>query len=255
MLLCLIDRRVLLRIRHPARRISGRRAEPNEEETTIDRCSPRHRCLPGPPAPGPAARPTEALLRFMLRPHTPTSIFMHQRHAARLHAIPWADALHLLKRAVLPELRERERHRGSSWHARSRDLPPAGGRRQDRPSRGMTGTRPTAAASPSACGGTENRDQGRVRGRQRSRTSAPSRIRTYDTRFRKPMLYPLSYEGAPGRPPADRVRSRFSVEHPAARRCCEDRAEYPNAATWPESRLPVRGANHPNGRPERAIVT
>jgi hypothetical protein len=25
--------------------------------------------------------------------------------------------------------------------------------------------------------------------------SAPGRIRTCDTRFRKPMLYPLSYEG------------------------------------------------------------
>ena len=27
------------------------------------------------------------------------------------------------------------------------------------------------------------------------KSGAPGRIRTYDTRFRKPMLYPLSYEG------------------------------------------------------------
>ena len=30
---------------------------------------------------------------------------------------------------------------------------------------------------------------------QVKRISAPSRIRTYDTRFRKPLLYPLSYGG------------------------------------------------------------
>ena len=30
---------------------------------------------------------------------------------------------------------------------------------------------------------------------QAKRIGAPSRIRTYDTRFRKPLLYPLSYEG------------------------------------------------------------
>jgi hypothetical protein len=31
--------------------------------------------------------------------------------------------------------------------------------------------------------------------RQCPAASAPGRIRTCDTRFRKPMLYPLSYEG------------------------------------------------------------
>ena len=30
---------------------------------------------------------------------------------------------------------------------------------------------------------------------QVKRIGAPSRIRTYDTRFRKPLLYPLSYGG------------------------------------------------------------
>ncbi len=35
------------------------------------------------------------------------------------------------------------------------------------------------------------------------RGGAPGRIRTCDTRFRKPMLYPLSYEGGRG----DRSRS------------------------------------------------
>ena len=30
---------------------------------------------------------------------------------------------------------------------------------------------------------------------QAKRIGAPSRIRTYDTRFRKPLLYPLSYGG------------------------------------------------------------
>src|SRR2546423_2341769 len=47
------------------------------------------------------------------------------------------------------------------------------------------------------------RDSGRRRGPGRERSpsvahssGAPGRIRTCDTRFRKPLLYPLSYEGA-----------------------------------------------------------
>jgi hypothetical protein len=39
---------------------------------------------------------------------------------------------------------------------------------------------------------TEPREQ---RSHQAKRIGAPSRIRTYDTRFRKPLLYPLSYGG------------------------------------------------------------
>jgi hypothetical protein len=34
-----------------------------------------------------------------------------------------------------------------------------------------------------------------VQGRLLPYLGAPERIRTSDTRFRKPMLYPLSYEG------------------------------------------------------------
>src|SRR5215212_6484612 len=39
-----------------------------------------------------------------------------------------------------------------------------------------------------------------VSSRQRRLGGAPGRIRTYDSRFRKPMLYPLSYEGGPANP-------------------------------------------------------
>src|SRR5205807_6370715 len=44
---------------------------------------------------------------------------------------------------------------------------------------------------------------------------APGRNRTYDTRFRKPVLYPLSYEGGAcvkrGRKPVAELRSSFGT--------------------------------------------
>lgn len=40
---------------------------------------------------------------------------------------------------------------------------------------------------------------------------APGRIRTCDTRIRRPLLYPLSYEGTASRVPAENVRA-----HPEA---------------------------------------
>ncbi len=51
---------------------------------------------------------------------------------------------------------------------------------------------------------------------------APERIRTSDTRFRKPLLYPLSYEGvAAGTPPSTQaapgVRQRVAVVLPPLR--------------------------------------
>ena len=45
---------------------------------------------------------------------------------------------------------------------------------------------------------------------------APERTRTSDTRFRKPLLYPLSYGGAMRMPNAmDPVCSTLRVEYPA----------------------------------------
>src|SRR5438067_11845242 len=49
---------------------------------------------------------------------------------------------------------------------------------------------------------------------------APGRNRTYDTRFRKPVLYPLSYEGGAcvkrGRKPVAELRSSFRTSILAA---------------------------------------
>src|SRR5438445_10452240 len=49
---------------------------------------------------------------------------------------------------------------------------------------------------------------------------APGRNRTYDTRFRKPVLYPLSYEGGAcinrGRKPVAELRSSFGTSILAA---------------------------------------
>src|SRR2546430_17595218 len=49
---------------------------------------------------------------------------------------------------------------------------------------------------------------------------APGRNRTYDTRFRKPVLYPLSYEGGAcvkrGRKPVAEFRSSFGTSILAA---------------------------------------
>src|SRR5438067_11145960 len=49
---------------------------------------------------------------------------------------------------------------------------------------------------------------------------APGRNRTYDTRFRKPVLYPLSYEGGAcvkrGRKPVPELRSSFGTSILAA---------------------------------------
>ena len=46
---------------------------------------------------------------------------------------------------------------------------------------------------------------------------APGRIRTCDTRFRRAVLYPLSYEGEPGRDRAIQSLTRRHSPSPAAR--------------------------------------
>ncbi len=56
-----------------------------------------------------------------------------------------------------------------------------------------------------------------VPGRPGNFMSAPGRNRTCDTRFRKPMLYPLSYEGGPARAAEPNVRPAPSVVHSTGR--------------------------------------
>ena len=65
----------------------------------------------------------------------------------------------------------------SQWFRERRQTEPDGGRRWQT----------TRSALPSICTGQQSLCP--VSG------GAPGRIRTCDTRFRKPMLYPLSYEG------------------------------------------------------------
>src|SRR6185312_11746031 len=68
--------------------------------------------------------------------------------------------------------------------------------------------------------------------------SAPSRIRTCDTRFRKPMLYPLSYEGV--RVGRDRRPSMISARSGGADivvrgwPACRNSSSTPCCSTWTE---------------------
>src|SRR5260370_22395430 len=55
----------------------------------------------------------------------------------------------------------------------------------------------------------------KVAGGPQQMSCAPGRNRTYETRFRKPVLYPLSYEGGAcvkrGRKPVAELRSSFGT--------------------------------------------
>ena len=112
--------------------------------------------------------------------------------------------------------------------------------------------------------GAPRAEPGNVRapGGARQCHSAPSRIRTCDTRFRKPMLYPLSYRGADRRPAATRWWARQpSRPYGRARGDPDDPTTEPRSRACPrvsasgsasEMRIRQRWVARPPGRRSRA---